>query len=348
MEYAKIESPYYCGIDLHSRSMYVCIIDQKGKKLFHRNLENSKDGLREILEPYGSDIAVGVESTYNWYWVADTCAEMNTLFYLGHALYMRAIQVDKFKDDERDSQKIADLMRAGLFPKAYVYPKEMRATRDLLRRRQRYALMRGEGFTHLQQLFAQEGKIDPMRNAVRHKTNRWNLPDQLEGEDISVSARCDLDHIEAIDRIMLDLESQILKQARHHDPKILALLLTIPGVGKIIGLTILYETHQIERFPRPQNYASYCRLVPSKHSSSGKNVGGGNSKIGNAYLKNAFTEIISVSQRVSEPIKKTYERLKSKHGIMKARGIMARRFNTTVYYMLKNAKGFDVDQFVNT
>ena len=110
MEYAKIESKYYCGIDLHSRSQYICIIDEKGKKPYHKNLQNSPELLGAILQPYGAEIAVGVESTYNWYWVADTCEELQVPFYLGHALYMRAIHADKFKDDERDSQKIADLM----------------------------------------------------------------------------------------------------------------------------------------------------------------------------------------------------------------------------------------------
>ena len=347
MEYAKIESKYYCGIDLHSRSQYICIIDEKGKKQYHKNLQNSPELLGAILQPYGAEIAVGVESTYNWYWVADTCEELQVPFYLGHALYMRAIHADKFKDDERDSQKIADLMRVGMFPKAYVYPKEMRGTRDLLRRRQRYTLIRGEGYTHLQQLFAQQCHIDPLHNAVRHKGNRMQLPGGLEGEDVSLSALCDLQQIGAIEQIVRQLEAQLLKQAQTHDPKAYKLLLTIPGVGKIIALTILYETHTIARFATPRQYASYCRLVKAEHKSSGKNVGGGNSKIGNAYLKNAFTEIISVAQRTSEPMKKYYERLKSKHGTMKARGIVARRLSTTVYHMLKDGKGFDVNKFTN-
>jgi len=156
---------------------------------------------------------------------------------------MRSIYVDKFKDDHRDSKKIADLMRVGLFPKAYVYPKEMRGTRDILRRRQRYTFIQGEGYTHLQQLFAQQCQIDPMKKAVRHKTNRVNLPHELEGEDAAFSANSDLTHIEAIDKIVQQLECQILKQARHHDPKALALLQTIPGVGPVISLSILYETH---------------------------------------------------------------------------------------------------------
>ena len=211
--------------------------------------------------------------------------------------------------------------------------------------RQRYTLIRGEGYTHLQQLFAQQCQIDPMRKAVRHKTNRGDLPDKLQGEDVAFSAKCDLLHIEALDQIIQQLECQILKQARHHDPTALALLQTIPGVGPIIALTILYETHKLERFKTPQKYASYSRLVKSEHTSNGKTVAG-NSKIGNAYLKNAFTEIITTAQRSSEPIKKYYERLKSKKGIMKARGIMSRKFCTTIYYMLKNGKGFDVDKFV--
>lgn len=122
MEYAKIDTKFFCGIDLHARSMYVCIMNKEGKPLFHQNLKNSIEILIELLKPYGKEIAIGVESTYNWYWVADTCEEIQVPFYLGHALYIRAIHVDKMKDDERDCKKLADLMRVGLFPKAYTYP----------------------------------------------------------------------------------------------------------------------------------------------------------------------------------------------------------------------------------
>ena len=127
--------PYYCGIDLHARVLYVCIIDQDGQTCVHQEISDSPDQLKSILEPYRGNIVVGVECMHCWYWVSDFCEEIGVDFILGHALYMKAIQGGKARNDRIDSFKIATLMRGGNFPLAYGYPKEMRATRDLLRRR---------------------------------------------------------------------------------------------------------------------------------------------------------------------------------------------------------------------
>ncbi len=126
---------YYCGIDLHARCLYVCVLDQEGNPLIHKNINATPAALLKIIAPYRDNLVIGVECMFSWYWVADLCREQQITFILGHALYMRAIHGGKAKNDKIDSHKIAILMRGGMFPEAYVYPREMRGTRYLLLRR---------------------------------------------------------------------------------------------------------------------------------------------------------------------------------------------------------------------
>jgi transposase len=135
MRFYTKQHQFYCGIDLHARTMYVCILDQAGEIVVHRNLTASPDALLKIIAPYRDDLVIAVECMFTWYWLADFCAQAGIPFVLGHALYMKAIHGGKAKNDKIDAHKIAVLLRGGRLPQAYVYPAEMRATRDLLRRR---------------------------------------------------------------------------------------------------------------------------------------------------------------------------------------------------------------------
>jgi transposase len=139
---------YYCGIDLHARSMYVCVQSAEGQILLHRNLKANPESFLKAIEPFREDVVVGVECIFTWYWLADLCAEYDIPFILGHALYMKAIHGRKAKNDRIDSRKIAALMRGGTFPMAYVYPAGMRATRDLLRRRNHPWILSGQALPH--------------------------------------------------------------------------------------------------------------------------------------------------------------------------------------------------------
>ena len=130
---------FYCGIDLHARSMHVCVLDQAGAVLFDRNLPARPEAFLRAIAPFREDLIVGVECMFAWYWVADLCQAEDLPFALGHALYMKAIHGGKAKNDRIDAGKIARLLRGGTFPVAYAYPKGMRETRDLLRRRTRYS-----------------------------------------------------------------------------------------------------------------------------------------------------------------------------------------------------------------
>ena len=150
---------HYCGIDLHARGLYVCIIDQQGEVLLHKEIKARPEPLLVLLEPFRDDLVVGVECMHCWYWISDLCEEHGIHFILGHALYMKAIHGGKTKNDRIDSFKIAMLMKGGNFPLAYTYPKEMRATRDLLRRRTR---------------IVQHGAM--LKAHVVNTTSQYNLP----------------------------------------------------------------------------------------------------------------------------------------------------------------------------
>lgn len=346
MEYVKVTTEYCCGVDLHGKTMYATVVDRAGDRLVRRNLENNMGKFLHVLKPFLPDVSVGVESTFNWYWLADGCRDAGIPFYLGHALYMKAIHGGKKKNDRIDSATIADLLRTGFFPPAYPYPQEMRATRDLLRRRQRYVSLRAEAYTHIQNTFAQHAIPGLTSTATKRKRSRRGLPDEFSDPDVAMAVTCDLDMADALDVVILQIEKQIRARARHHDPRSLSILMTVPGVGEMISLTILYEMHIVGRFPSAQDLSSYARVVKVDHTSGGKWAGQGNPKIGNPHLKWAFTEIVQHAPTQSGPIADAYGKLKSRHKPGKARVVLAHKFAVAIYHMLKNGEAFDEQRFV--
>lgn len=149
MRFYQKEHKYYCGIDLHARAMYVCIINQRGKVVYHKNVDTDPAILFRIIFPYLEDVVVCVECMFCWYWLADFCRDHHIPFVLAHALYLKAIHGGKTKNDKIDSRKIAMLLRGGNIPMAYAYPKERRAIRDLLRRRMHLMHKRAELLSHI-------------------------------------------------------------------------------------------------------------------------------------------------------------------------------------------------------
>src|SRR4030066_1778197 len=147
MKFYTKQHKFYCGIDLHAKSMYVCIMNQDGEIVTHRNIRTNPEHFLATITPYREDLVVAVECIFTWYSLADLCAQEGIAFVLGHALYMKAIHGGKAKNDKIDAHKIAVLLRGGMLPMAYVYPREMRATRDLLRRRCHFSRKRAELLT---------------------------------------------------------------------------------------------------------------------------------------------------------------------------------------------------------
>src|SRR6266545_66647 len=272
----------YCGIDLHARSMYVCVLDQAGEILLHQNMKASPEAFLRAITPYRADIVVAVECIFTWYWLADLCAREGIPFVLGHALYMKAIHGGKAKNDRIDAQKIAVLLRGGMLPQAYVYPAEMRATRDLLRRRMHLTRKRAELLAHIQNTNSQYN-LPEIGKKLAYKANRAGVAERFPDPAVQKSIEGDLALLDHYDRLLRDMELSILKTAKQHDANTLYLLRTVPGIGEILSLVLLYEIHDIQRFPRVQDFVSYCRLVKCAKESAGKRYGTSGAKIGNAY-----------------------------------------------------------------
>jgi len=346
MRFYNNQHKYYCGIDLHTRKMYVCIIDEKGEIKEHRNMKTDRDAFLRAIAPFREDIVVAVECIFTWYWVADLCHNEGIPFVLGHALYMKAIHGGKAKNDKIDSHKIAALLRGGMIPMSYVYPEKMRATRDLMRRRNHLMRKRSELYAHIKNTNSQYNLPDSFGCLARPK-NRTGIIEQFEHPSVQESITADMEMIRSYDAILSQLEKSIINMAIHHDPVSYTLLQTIPGVGKIIALIILYEVENIRRFASVQDFVSYSRLVKCAKESNGKKCGSGGSKIGNGHLKWAFSEAASFFANNSDPAKKYLDRNIKKHGKSKALSILAHKLGRAVYFMLKNKEAFNQSKLLN-
>jgi len=344
MRFYKLQHQFYCGVDLHARSMYVCILNQVGEVMVHKKLGTDRDQFLKILAPYQEDIVVGVECVFLWYWLADLCAEHRIPFVLGHALYMKAIHGGKAKNDRIDSEKMAVLLRGGMFPVAYVYPREMRSTRDLLRRRNHLMRKRAELIAHVQNTNSQYN-LPEIDKKIAHKANREGVAERFEEPCAKMSVELDLRMMDYYDKELTALEYYLEKTVKVHDAVRYYLLRTVPGIGRILAMVILYEIHDINRFPTVQDFASYARLVKCAKESAGKRHGTGGSKIGNMHLRWAFSEAAALFLRGNPQGQKYVARLERKHGKGKAMTILAHKLGRAVYFMMRRREGFDRERF---
>jgi transposase len=337
---------HYCGIDLHARTMYLCILNQAGAIVLHRNMKSEPDSFLEAIAPFRQDIVIAVECIFTWYWLADLCAREKISFVLGHALYMKAIHGGKAKNDRIDAHKIAVLLRGGMIPEAYVYPEGMRSTRDLLRRRMHLMRQRAELLAHIQ-ITNHQYNLPEIGKKISYRVNRDGVAERFADPSVRSNVTFDLKRIGFYDDLLNQIELEILRHAKQHDANTFHLLDSVPGVGKILALVLLYEIHDITRFPRVQDFASYCRLVKSKKESAGKVYGTSGGKIGNAHLKWAFSEA-AVGFLRNNPQGQAYlARLEKKHGKPKALTALAHKLARAVYHMLRRKEAFDIKRFIN-
>jgi transposase len=258
---------------------------------------------------------------------------------------MKAIHGGKAKNDTIDSHTIAVLLRGGMLPQAYVYPAQMRATRDLLRRRTHLMRTRAELLAHVHKTNSQSN-LPEIGTKIAYKAPREGVAPRFEEASVQKTSEVDLALITDYDELLKDLELFILKTAKHHDANTLYLLQTVPGIGKIVSLVLLYELHHIDRFASGQDVASYCRLVKCSKESGGKRLGSSGKKIGKAHLTWAFSEAATLFLRNHPQGQKLVSRLEKKHGKGKALSILAHKLGRAVYFLLKRTVAFDMESFL--
>jgi transposase len=346
MRFYKQQHQFYCGVDLHAKTMHICLVNQAGEVLVHRNLPTRPDRFLNAIAGYRKrDLVIGVECMFTWYWLADLCAQHKIPFVLGHALYMKAIHGGKAKNDKIDSEKIAMLLRGGMLPQAYAYPHAMRATRDLLRRRMYLMHHRAEALAHIVNT-ASQYNLPPITKKLTYAANRQHVAELFPDSSVRLNVQADLELIDHFDEQLRRLELKLSRTAKVDDPRNYYLLRSVPGIGKILALVMLYEIHDIRRFPKAGNFLSYARLVKCAHESAGKRLGTGGKKIGNAHLKWAFSEATVLLMRQLPAAKEYVQQLAKKHGKGKALSILSARLGRTVYLILKRREPFEAERFL--
>ena len=329
----------YCGIDLHANNSVVAVLDEEDRMVYEKRLPNELATITEALGLYQAELsACVVESTYNWYWLVDGLMAAGFPVQLAHTSALPQYEGLKYSNDFSDARQLAHLLRLGLLPTGYIYPKEERALRDLLRRRLLLVRQRTMHHLSLQSLIARHS--GRRLNAYQIKTLRkQQLKDYLEGLDLlggEVTHQAYLWLDQAIRQIEQELKHHIKLREDYQ------LLQSIPGTGPVLGTTIALETGTIARFASAGNYASYARCVKSEKISNGKYKGKGNKKNGNKYLAWAFMEAGHYGSIWSPRIKRYYQRKKAKKHILVAKKAVANKLARACYHMLKRGEKFDV------
>lgn len=330
----------YSGIDLHSTNNVVVVSDEADRVLYRARLPNRLDKVLEALEPFREELAaVAVESTYNWYWLVDGLHAAGYKVLLANTAKMKRYDGLKHSGDETDAAHLAQLLRLGILPTGYIYPKEQRALRDLGRRRMQLVRSRTVQILAVENVQARESGArmtgaEVKRLSVREVQDLGLLPEVRLGMQANVA-------------VIGTLNSEISRIERHlaqclrgrSDYRVLT---TAPGIWHRLAPVILLETGSVERFAAVGDYASYARCVDSARLSNGKKKGEGNRRNGNKYLAWAFIEAAHVARRSCPEAKRFYERKKARTNAVVATKALAHKRARACYHMLKSAQPFDL------
>jgi transposase len=336
---------FSCGIDLHARSMDVCILSPEGEILLHRPMNAAPEPFLKAVAPSREGLVVAVEGLCTWYGLAALWAEQAIPFVLGHALYMQAVHGGKAKKDRIDSHKIAARLRGGMPPTASVSPAEMRATRDLLRRRthllrKRSALLSPVQNTNAPYNLPESGK------KVAYKANREGVAERFHDPAVHKTIEVDLALITCDEKLLRDSALAMLKTAKQHDAHTLYWLQPVPGSGTSLSRVRRDETHAIGRFPSGQDFAASARVVKCSKAAAGKRLGPSGKRIGNAHLQWACSEAATLFLRNHLSGQKRLPRLEKTPGTGKALPILAHNLARAVYDRLKRTTAFDLEIFL--
>ncbi len=332
----------YGGIDLHSNNSVVALLDEDDRVVYRHRLANDAQAVVRALAPYRQEIeGLVVESTYNWYWLVDALMEAGYRLHLANTAAIVQYSGLKYSDDDSDAAWLAKLLRLGLLPEGYIYPREERAVRDLLRRRSRLVQQHTANVLAVQNLLSRNRGHALSGNEIKRLTpEKVNalLPDANLALAVQSTLLAMRGQEAAIDLLEREACAQVRCQPAYRH------LLTTSGIGQVLGLTILLETGPIERFARVGNYASYSRCVGSERLSNGKRKGRGNAKSGNKYLAWAYLEAANFAVRYNPRIKRYYQRKRAKTNGVVAIKTVAHKLARACYHMLREGSDFDVER----
>jgi transposase len=330
----------YGAIDLHSNNNVTVVIDEQDKVVYEKRLPNDLPMIVQQLSAYRESLqGIVVESTYNWYWLVDGLMDQGHRIHLANTAAIQQYEGLKYTDDNSDARWLAHILRLGVLPEGYIYPKQERPVRDLLRKRGQLVHQRTANLLSVQNLLTRN--TGRSMSANRIKTLKIEqVDDLLANGDLSLAVKANLAMMQCADEQIEILEQTVTQRVRLRPE--FRLLKTVVGIGPILALTIMLETGDIRRFPTVGDYASYCRCVGSQKLSNGKKKGRGNTKNGNKYLSWAFVEAANFAIRFSARIKSYYQRKKAKSHRVVAIKAVAHKLCRACYYIIKDQVAFDI------
>jgi transposase len=332
----------YGGIDLHSTNSVVAVTDEQDTVVYRRRVPNDLDTILSALAPYQEYLeGLVVESTYNWYWLVDGLMEAGYRLHLANVAAVKQYEGLKYSDDNTDACWLAKLLRLGLLREGYIYPKEDRPLRDLLRKRSQLVHQHTANLLSAQNLVARNRGQSISANEIK-RLQYEQAERMFESEPLFLALASTVAVMRAQQEMIELIEKVARRKLKLSEP--LKRLLTVNGIGEVLGLTILLETGDIKRFERVGNYVSYCRCVDSKRITNGRKKGKGNRKNGNKYLAWAFVEAANFAVRYEPRIKRYYQRKCARSNGIIAIKTVAHKLARACYFILRDGVTFDVER----
>lgn len=329
----------YAGIDLHSSNSYIGIIDEQDQRHFGKRLPNSLSQILVALEPFRKDLeSVVVESTYNWYWLVDGLQEEGYKVHLANPSAIKQYEGLKHTDDKWDSFWLAHMKRLNILPEGYIYPKEERPIRDLLRRRLLFVRQRTAQILSLQGAIQRNLSFKMAGRAIK-MLKEEDTEALFDSPFLVLTAKSHVGVIQFLTKTIRAIEKAVTREAKLR--KEFQLLKTISGIGDILALTIMLEVGDISRFPKVGNYSSYCRCVKSERLSNKKKKGENNRKNGNRYLSWAYIEAANFAIRFSPEAQKFYQRKMAKTNKIVAIKALSNKLARASYYVMRDQVAYD-------
>jgi transposase len=330
----------YAGIDLHANNSVVVVIDEEERSLYQKRLHNKLEEVLGVLAPYQATLqGIVVESTYNWYWLVDGLMTAGYRVHLANTTAIEQYKGLQHTDDESDARWLAHLLRLGILPEGYIYPKEERAVRDLLRKRSQLVRQRTMNLLSIQNLLTRNTGLTFSGKRIKQLT-MGEVEQILPQAELALAVKSNLAVLECLEEQIARIEEVVLAQLKLRAG--FAPLLTVSGIGQILGMTIMLETGEIGRFATVGDFASSCRCVGSQKVSNGKRKGQGNTKNGNKYLAWAFVEAANFAVRYNAQIKCFYQRKQAKTNGVVAIKAVAHKLARACYYILRDQVPFEV------
>jgi transposase len=331
----------YGGIDLHANNSVVVLLNDQDQVIYQKRLPNHLPTILEPLNLHQSEIkGVVVESTYNWYWLVDGLMEAAYRVHLANPAAMQQYNGLKYTDDRSDARWLAHLLRLGVLPEGYIYPKAARAVRDVLRKRAHLVRQHTANVLSGQNILVRNTGARLSLKRIRELT-KSELEGLLPEADQVLAVTSSLAVLDCLSQQIKTLEQTVhqrLQQTPAYEQ-----LLTVKGIGPILAQTIALETGDVRRFPAVGNYASYCRCVDSTKLSNGKRKGQGNVKNGNPYLGWAYMEAAQFALRFHPSAQRFYQRklAKSNNNTILARKAVAHKLARACYYIMRALVPFE-------